>query len=282
MTPEQLGVTADLGTPGWVVRALVSAGVIVAIALIRWGLQRYIRSRGHILTERQRWWLAAVRNTASGLIVLLLLLIWAPEIEAFALSITAFAVALVIATKELILCVSGAVWRSAARPFSIGDWVEIGGHSGEVIDETLLVTDLQEIDRAEFRYTGRTIAVPNAMLLSAPVVNHNFRKNFILHEFTIHSEPNPKAAEVRDAVTAALTQAMASFGETARRYAGVIERRAGVKLPDTAPAVRLGTNEFGKIAYRVAIFCPRERVVEMEQIAMLAWLSAGGARPVGQ
>lgn len=282
MTPETLGVTRDLGVTPLEIRALATLLFLLAVTGLRWGLLRYIRSREAILTERQRWWLAFVRNSAAGLVLLGLVVIWAAELADFALSITAFAVALVIATKELLLCLSGAVWRGAARPFGIGDWVEIGGHSGEVIDETPFVTVLQEIDRTDLRTTGRTVTVPNALLLSAPVINHNFRKRFLLHAFTLHSEPNPKALEVRAAIAAALGAASAGFAETARRYAGVIESRAGVKLPEIAPEVRVGTTEYGKIAYRCTLFCPRERALEMEQAAMAAFLAAGGARPVGQ
>lgn len=281
MRPEDFGVTPDLGVLPVEFRALLTLGVIGAIVLLRWGLFRYIRYRAAILTERARWWLASVRNVASGLIALLILVIWAPEIEEFALSITAFTVAIVIATKELILCVSGAIWRGTVRPFGIGDWVEIGGFSGEVIDEHLFATELQELDRAEFRSTGRTVLVPNSALLAGPVVNHNFRKRFILHVFALHSEPNPQAMRVREAIHAALAEASTGFAEIARRYAGVIEHRAGVKLPDVAPEVRVGTTEFGKIAYRITLFCPREKVAEIEQAAMAAYLAAGGAVPVG-
>ncbi|HEU0222998.1 MAG TPA: mechanosensitive ion channel family protein, partial [Paracoccaceae bacterium] len=170
MTPETLGVTPDLGADAADWRILITLGFVLAVMLVRWGIVRLIRSRTSLPAEIQRWWVTLTRNSFNVLAVLGVIVIWAPEIEYFALSITAFAVALVIATKELILCVSGALWRGVARPFGIGDWVQIGTHFGEVIDESFLATVLQEIDQSECRYSGRTVAVPNSILLAAPVI----------------------------------------------------------------------------------------------------------------
>lgn len=78
-----------------------------------------------------------------------------PEIETFALSITAIAVALVIATKELILCVSGALYRASSKAFQIGDWIEIGPHFGEVVDHGIGSTTLQVVSRHDCAFTGR-------------------------------------------------------------------------------------------------------------------------------
>lgn len=282
MSPETLGITPDLERWSIEIQFLLSVLLVLAVAGLRWLVVRWIRSRSEILTDAQRWWITMVRNVATGTILVGLVWLWSDEIAQFALSITAFAVALVIGTKELLLCLSGAAWRGATLAFRVGDWVRIGQHSGEVIDETLLVTVLQEIDPAEMRYTGRTVAVPNALLLTAPVVNENFRKRFLMHEFTLHSEPHPKADEVAEAIRGALETASAEFAEVARRYAAFIEKRAGVALPDVTPTVRLSTTDLAKIAFRCGLFCPREKAVEMEQVALRAWLAAGGARPAGQ
>jgi small-conductance mechanosensitive channel len=279
MLPEDIGVTPDLEPLAADIRLLISLGILVGGFLLRKLAVSLIRGREDVLSDQRRRWMVTVRNGLSLLIVLALLLVWAPEIEDFALSIAAVAVALVIATKELILCISGAIWERTTRAFVIGDWVEIGGHSGEVIDETLFVTQLQEIELREFRYTGRTIAVPNSLLLTQPVINHNFRKRFLEHEFTLHAPADAPALAMRDAIAAALDAEFAGFDAVARRYAAVIEKRAGVKLPDVAPTVRIETNAYGIIGFRCALFCPRDQAAEIEQVAASAMLNARDARP---
>ena len=280
MNPEDLGITADLASWRGESRLILSLGFVALVVGLRWLVIRAIRSRAPILSDNQRWWMTFVRNAATVVIVAGLLWLWAPELGDFALSITAFVVALVIATKELILNVSGAALRGATLNFGVGDWVRIGPHFGEVIDETLMSTVIQEVDPRELRYTGRTVAVPNAVLLATPVVNENFRKRFLHHEFTLHSEPHPRVGEIAEAIRAALASASDEFAQVARRYATVIEKAAGLQLPPTAPMVRVATTDLAKIAYRCTLFCPRERAMEMEQVALRAWLEAGGAGEV--
>jgi small-conductance mechanosensitive channel len=274
MLPEDIGVTPDLDRLDVNVRLLISLGILVGGFLLRRLAVSLIRGGEGVLSDTRRRFMVAVRNGLSGLVILGLLALWAPELEEFALSIAAVAVALVIATKELILCISGAIWERTTRAFVIGDWVEIGGHSGHVIDETLFVTQLQEIETREFRYTGRTIVVPNSLLLTQPVINHNFRKRFLEHEFTLYVPPDAPAQRIREAIEAALTAEFEQFEGVARRYAAMIEKRAGVKLPDVAPTVRVETNIYGNLGFRCALFCPRDRAADLEQTAADAMLTA--------
>jgi small-conductance mechanosensitive channel len=279
MLPEDIGVTPDLEPIAVEIRLLISLAIICGGLAVRFLVLHLIRGAQAVLSDSRRRWMISARNILNALVVLGLFVVWAPEIEEFALSITAFVVALVIATKELILCLSGATWRHTSRAFAIGDWVEIGGHSGEVIDETLFVTQLQEIEKREYRYTGRTVAVPNSLLLTQPVVNNNFRKRFLEHEFTLHVSADAPAPAIRDAIAAALEGEFATFETVARRYASIIEKRAGVKLPDVAPTVRIETNVYGILCFRCALFCPRERAGEIEQVAARAMLATRARQP---
>ena len=270
MQPEDLGVTREVVEYSLQIRGIVSLAFVLFVFGARWLIVREIRRRADVITDVQRWWISAVKNVATGLLLIGLIAIWATEIADFALSITAFAVALVFALRELLQCLMAAIWRGTSRPFEVGDWVQIGEHSGEVIEETLLVTVLQEIDPRELRHTGRTITVPNALLLTHSIVNNNFRKRFLIHVFTLVSEPAADAEKVRGAILEALRREAEGFGDLAERYAAMIQKRTGVALPETGPTVTLGTTDFANIAYRVSIFCPRERALEMEQAATAA------------
>jgi small-conductance mechanosensitive channel len=200
--------------------------------------------------------------------------IWAPELSDFALSITAFGVAIVIATKELLMCLAGGIVRGTSGAFTIGDWIEVGEHSGEVVEITGVSTQLQEVDRVEFEYTGRVVTLPNSLFLTTPVVNHSFRRRYIFHVFVITSEPLDDAAGVRHRIEAALAAAAADFADVAQRYHAVIQKRTGIVLPAPGPEVRIRTNELAKLRFEARLFCPRERAGDMEQAATMAWLAA--------
>ena len=64
--------------------------------------------------------------------------IWAPKIQTFAVSLLAIALALVLATKEIITCVGGSVVRMLTNTYTFGDRIEIGGIRGNVLDHNAL------------------------------------------------------------------------------------------------------------------------------------------------
>lgn len=261
------GMSADVAR-----RAVWSVLAILLIFGLRWALIAGLRRRARYLTDRQRWWISLIKNLSSGAVAVALVAIWAAEVQDAALSIAAVAVAVVIATKELWLCVTGATWRGVSGAFSVGDWIEIGGYSGEVVDENLLATVLHEIDRDDFYMTGRVVSVPNGLLLTEPVINHGFRKRFIFHEFDIHAEPHPNPEATRRRIQTALDEAAAEFSEIAQRYAQRIERRVGAQLRDPAPSVSIFTTELAKLIFRSTVFCPRDRADAMREAAMAAFL----------
>ncbi len=277
MTPETFGLRPDVAL--WSdEKAALTALIVAALLALRWALIRMIRRRSGDgeMSEGQHRALAWVRN--GGLLVVfgVIFALWLPEIEAFALSITAFVVAVVIATKELIMCLAGAALRTTSGAFRSGDWIEVQGRSGEVADQTLLSTTLWEFDETRQEYTGRQVTLPNSVFLAAPVVNHGFRRRFVFHEFTIFSEPIPTVEAARDAIQAGLEAAATDFAPIAARYAATVEKRSGIRLPPGAPRVRVWTTEFAKLAFEATVFCPRERALEMEtagQTAFQEWVA---------
>ncbi|MEO0911915.1 MAG: mechanosensitive ion channel domain-containing protein [Pseudomonadota bacterium] len=273
LSPETFGVTADLTAISVNSKLLLTAGLIAGIFLLRFLLILFVRGERRILSDRQRRWILRIRNIASFAAIAAIILLWASELEAFVFSIAAFAVAIVIASKELLMCLAGGIMRSTSGAFTVGDWIEVGTHSGEVVDITATTTQLQEFDRVEFEHTGRVISLPNSLFLSNAVINHAFRKRYIFHEFVITAEPHPRIEELRQHLQAALTEAAKPFHDVAERYRNVLENRSGIDLPDGIPEVRIRTTDFAKIRYEARIFCPREKAGEMEQAAIQAFLA---------
>jgi small-conductance mechanosensitive channel len=248
--------------------SLVSTLILVAaVGLGRWFLVRLARGDDDILHEEQRRWISRIKNGAVTLLVIGLIFVWLPELNTFALSITAFAVAFVIATKELILCVSGALLRTGTHAYRIGDWIDVNGISGEVVDHSLLSTSVAEIDAKHNRYdfTGKTVILPNSVLLTQHVKNQNFLKTYVFHEFSIYTEPEINVGEARDFILDRIETYSMPFRDIARRYNAMIEKRTGVDLPQPDPRVYITTNELAKSVFTVIIFCPMKEAVALEQ-----------------
>ena len=253
-------------------RLILTIGFACLVFAIRWLLVRMVRGEQDILTESRRGWITQIKNAAIAFLLLGLIFIWLPEIEVFALSITAVAVAFVIATKELILCVSGTVYRASTNLFRIGDWVQIGSHFGEVIDHDWGSVTLQHVDPDEYVYTGSTITIPNSLLLTQPVVNSNFLKRFVYHSFNFTIEPDADLSGAIPMLRSVIDAHSADFVEVARRYLSTVEKRTGIDVPGHEPRFQLTTTDLGKFVIKVIIFCPRERAKDIQRLSAEAFI----------
>jgi small-conductance mechanosensitive channel len=246
---------------------VASAALLCLLVVIRLVATRMLRSKTEASPHIQRRWAATIRNILFFLGLIGLVLIWAPQLRTFALSLTAVAVALVVATKELILCFSGSFLRASTRPFAIGDRIEIGTIRGEVVDHNIFVTALHEFDGTaqSFQFTGRTVVVPNSILLNTPVRNFSLLREFTYHSFSLTLEPTANVFEHQDMIEATVERHYAPHRERAAQVNAAIERRSSVDLKDALVSVRFGTTDVGKYRVTITLFCPSSAAETLER-----------------
>lgn len=273
---------------GWLPEGVLATAILMAaVYAVRQLVAKMIQAREGMEESDRRRWLTTTRNVALAFLAVGLIFIWLPQLSTFALSITAFVVAVVIATKELILCLSGLVMRIATRPFEVGDWIEIDGLKGEVIDEGMLGFTLQEIDGTgrSNEFTGRTLVVPNSRLVSTHVVNERFRRRYIHHHFRFIFDRAVDPEEPMALAKAALAERCQPFAEVAQRYWSRIRGRSGVAIPGPEPKVALRTTDLGRPVLEMTVFCPVGEAEGIEQAAVMAlakWAAAQtGTREAG-
>ncbi len=232
---------------------------ILAVGAVRGFLVRYVRKDAEILGKEQRSWIIRIKNTAAVFIIIGLIFIWAPELHTFAISIAAFAVALVVATKEMILCLTGAIMRATSQPFKVGEWVTIDGVTGEVVDLDAFSFRLQEVDMEgkTYQFTGRTITVPNSKLFTSNVENSNFFKTYIFEDVRVavqYSDIDPgKALAMLKKISEKHFEA---HRKDALAFNKKIRRRAGVDIGTADPIYDLTTSELGHYQLHARLFLP--------------------------
>jgi small-conductance mechanosensitive channel len=248
-------------------KSVLSLVVLIVSLSIRHVILQLIRKDANFLSQQQRRWISYTKNVFFLGLLLTLFLIWKSEFREFALSLTAIAVALVIASKEIILCFTGSVHRATSRAFQIGDWIQVDKYCGEVIEYGLMATIIQEIDiaRNQYHYTGKTITIPNSAFFSYAVQNMNFMKRYVYHSFTIVFKSDIYLTPLLPPLLEKIEVFCENFIDVAKRYNQVIERHAGVDLPGAEPLLLTGTTEFGDSTLSVMLFCPTELAVELEQ-----------------
>ncbi len=249
-------------------KLLLTVLIIMLISVIKRFIISSIRGDVAFLSDVQRKWMSRTKNGTFILILVILFILWQSEVSKFALSVTAIAIALVIASKEIILCFTGSIQRASSRSFVIGDWIEVGKIYGEVIEHNLMATVIQEIDldHGQYHYTGKTATLPNSMFFTYAVKNLNFMKRYVYHNITITVVQFVNLYTLFPALTRQIEQHCEDFIEVAKRYNGVIEKHAGVDLPGSEPHIHITSGINGEQNVHIMIFCPTERAIHLEQL----------------
>ncbi|SMY34654.1 Mechanosensitive ion channel [Photobacterium malacitanum] len=248
-------------------KLLFSVLIIAIIAIVRRLILSQVRGDEFFVTETQRKWMSRTKNGTFTLTLVVLFLLWRSEINEFALSVTAIAVAIVVASKEIILCFTGSIQRASSRSFRIGDWIEVGKICGEVIEHNMMATVIQEIDlhHGQYHYTGKTATLPNSMFFTYPVKNLNFMKRYVYHNFSIVVRDFVNLYPLLPTIITKIDLHCEDFIDVARRYNSVIEKHAGVDLPGSEPHIHISSSTTGEQIVHFMIFCPTERATHLEQ-----------------
>jgi small-conductance mechanosensitive channel len=245
---------------------VATATVLLLVIVVRAVASRAIRAKHELAAHQQRRWIATIRNLAFTLGLVALVLIWAPQLQTFALSLTAVAVAIVIATKELLLCFSGAFLRASTRAFSVGDWIEVAGIRGEVVDHSVFATTVYEFDSApgSYNFIGRTAVVPNSTLLTSPVRNLSAHRNHFFHSFDLTFGADNDVFGNRETIEKIVESHAAPYEGAAQQASAAMARRAGVELLHPVGRVRLTTTDLGHHRIRVTLFCPLDKAESLQ------------------
>lgn len=256
--------------------ALSSLLLLFSLLIVRALIVRTISKNPTLSMEAKRRWVVSVRNTMVFVLLVGLLVIWAHELQAFAVSLVAVAAALVLATKELILCWSGAALRVGGKVYAVGDRIQIAGHRGVVLDHDIFATKLLEIGpgQASHLYTGRITVFPNSLLFTNPLVKENPGQEYGLYILSI---PLKDHDDWRDAERHLLDAAKAecsSFMDEASRHMKLLEQANLLEAPSPEPRITIQVIETGHLQLVLRFPAPDRGRSRIEQAILRRYLTA--------
>jgi len=259
---SSLGMSADTAN-----KLLLTAGIVVGIILLRWGLLLAFLWRKEDSRLRYRW----RKVSAYGALLVALILvgrIWLAGVESLITYLGLVSAGIAIALKDPILNIIGWVFVSSRRPFVVGDRVAVGEHTGDVIDISLATFSILEVwghDHGE-QTSGRIIHIPNGVLLSQPLANFTQGFNYVWNEIpvTVTFESDWRAAkETLQRIVAAEADAVTLAAEQGIRRAG---RRFMLHPESTEPAVYTRIAEDG-VELTIRYLCePKRRRITTQAI----------------
>lgn len=255
-------------------KLIVTLILMLALLAFRFAALRAIQSASLPSSQMRRRWIVVTRNLSVLLFFFFSIIVWAAELKTFALSLVAVTAAIVIATKELLLCISGSLLRSSSDIYSIGDRIEIQDLRGDVVDFTLFTTTLLEVGPGDtsHQHTGRAVVIPNSLLLSNPVVNETYTDDFVLHTMTVPLDNEQDWHRAEAALLEAAHHECESFIKDAKKHFERINRETGLEAPKTDPRVSLQIPEPGRIDLLLRIPVPARRKGRVEQAILRRFL----------
>lgn len=270
----------------WWVRQLVASGVLIAlVAFLRWFLAVKVNHSNIQAPDLRRRWHAQIRNAAFFLILIGLFAIWSTELRALAISLLAIVVAIVLATKELILCLTGSILKARSGSFTIGDRIEVGVHRGDVVDQTLLSTRIAELGSGPtaHRHTGRTITIPNSLFLTAPLINESFLGGFVFRSLTIEAAADSDWQDAERRLLAAAESVCAPLLEGAREALARRVDQQGMDAMTVEAKVVVAVPTVDKVQLILRFPAPLGKALTTEQEILRRYLESveDAPRPVG-
>jgi small-conductance mechanosensitive channel len=251
--------------PGHWEKVLATA-LMIGLGLLASHLWARYLSRGEMTAEKRRLHLVWARNVIWFAVLLVVLSVWASTITGFALSLAAVAGAMLIVSKELVMCVLGYLYVTMVQPFKIGDVIEFNGLHGRVVDIDMFATTLVEFDASGQR-TGKVAEFPNGLLLTHPLKNASPTGAYTLHAIRIPI-PAGQAGDldrIESAAMAAAERATISWREDVVTHFRKASEEQFIPFPSGQPKVSWDFADPEHLVLVVRVACPSAERARVEQ-----------------
>jgi len=178
---ETMGITSRTQN-----EILTSIIIILSLSVLRYVILKLVWRNTQNLKIRYQW-----NRTLSIIIpftgILLIGAIWMPAFKQFGAFLGIIAAGMAIALKDPITNMAGWLFILTRKPFVVGDRVQVGKHTGDVIDIRLFQFTMLEIGNwvEADQSTGRIIHLPNGMVFLEPQANYSTGFEYIWNEIKV-------------------------------------------------------------------------------------------------
>lgn len=220
--------------------AILAVVLYVAIRLLEWGAKQGIKDDRRRYTANK-----VIRYAALSIFFVSVTGIWAQRLQGFLLVMGATGAGLAIALAPVIVSMAGWILIIWTRLYQVGDRIQLGGVTGDVVDIGIVRTTLLEIGNwvDGDQLTGRIVTVANGAVFKDPCFNYTQGSPFIWDEFMIPISYGPTWKRAQSVILDALNGYAAETEENARRAMNNLPGVALVGLPDVRPQAYITLTE---------------------------------------
>lgn len=156
------------------------------VAALRLGATRLINQQ--IENPRLRYmWRKWISYVCYGFYGFSLVVLWLPDMEGISTFLGLFAAGLAVVLRDPLVNLVGWLFILWRQPFQMGDRIQVGDHSGDVIDIAVFQFTLLEIGNwvEADQSTGRIIHVPNGQVFQRAIANYSQGFKYIWNEISV-------------------------------------------------------------------------------------------------
>jgi small-conductance mechanosensitive channel len=167
-------------------KILISIIIIFLLSVFRFVILRLVWRQTKDAKVRYQW-----NRTISFIIpftgIILVGAVWIPAFEQFGAFLGLITAGLAIALKDPITNLAGWLFILIRKPFVLGDRVQIGQNTGDIIDIRLFQFTMLEIGNwvEADQSTGRIIHLPNGKVFLEPQANYSSGFEYIWNEIKV-------------------------------------------------------------------------------------------------
>lgn len=212
------------------------------------------------------------------LLLVLIFLFWFAQLQAIFVSLLAIAAALVLAIKELIMCVTGGILVTINRYFKDGDRIEVDSIRGYVIERSLTVTKVLEIgpEKNSQQTTGNIINVPNSIFLTKSLRNESYFQGYSINSFLFKLGESSNLESLENFLINKANEICSSYVENAKKYISKFCEREGLEIPSIEPRVKIILDEENEISLLLKMPVKNTDVAHTEQKLLRDYITFKG------
>jgi len=230
---------------------LILFAIVVRSVAGAW-LNKNERLPRHILNL----WKQRLQRATLLTIILLILVIWAPELRTFALTLVVVASAIVVALKEIITCFIGSIMRTAVEGARVGGRIIINGVHGDVASTDFMSTTILEVNDFGQR-TGRTIVIPNSFFVVHPTITETADdRKYVLMMVGIPARRKDDWLGIEKALLECGRIISDPYIKEAKKHFSRFDRRYGFKAPGPEPKVLIDWKDAETVIMNLRVAVP--------------------------
>lgn len=234
---------------------LVFAAILTRSIIVAW-LEKNTDLAPHVINQ----WRQRLYRITMLLIVILIVVIWAPELRTFAVTLVAVAAAIVVAFKEVITCFTGGIIRATVEGAHIGGRIIVnypGGHiHGDVAATDLMSTTILEVNDYGQR-TGRTVVLPNSFFINnATITETADDRKYILMMVGIPLKRTDNWVKVEQVLLDVGKVITEPYIKEAKKHFARFNRRYGFNAPGPEPKILIDWDDQEKITLNLRLAVP--------------------------